>query len=366
MSAEQVIQSYLSGRNPSCELLESYLLSESISIDAFSLLVKSITSVRNLLQLENVFSRNKNTVQLTIRKTAAMIDSDIFDDPISKKINPVNDPVPKTQKQGESWLKKFFVYISTKMKGLQWPSIKHIYQKSYALAVKSLIAAGIVGAAATLGVIAFPLAVILAIIITIMSVMDAVRNTAHLDENERIDLDSSWNNVAAGFKKMITTLKLQKGESKLAIIGALLVGFMAWVKYMSNIDVMLGDAAQWAATKGKELVGAIREPLTDFVFGDEKGLKRAQGLKDTVAGVGRVAVGDDAADNISDKVRNVVTVQGMRSAAERLGWHLKVWIIPLICVLSIVYLFSNLVDEFNIRKIREAEREEKEEYEEAL
>ena len=362
MSAENIIDSYLKSDYPvTFESLQIYV-EEAVSVKPLLAIVRFISLLKDKASMLQLFSSNKDMIKSISNKTFNIVDDSIFGEKPAPKEKITDIPVPKTEEAAESFLVKFHKYMSSKFKGLKLEDLKSLFKMAYGVVMKILIAAIPIG----IGIVAAPafiiLSVISALIIVVLSVMNAVQQTKDIqDPTVQVDVKGAFKNVMSGFKKMFTSLKVGKKEGSFAIISTLLLTFMYFIKKYTW--TIIKEFETWGTLIFRALQSKMNEPLLKIrkIFnedpvaielanvGKEKLLKH---LKNTMTS----KEAEKLATELVDKYANVNTLKRAgetgKSWGAAAGKAFTLVVIPIICVATIFYLFSELVDFFNLEKLR--------------
>jgi uncharacterized membrane protein len=396
MSAESVINEYLSdeaGGTLTLESLQVYV-QEGVSIKPLAGVVRFLRQVKSISSIDKVFSKNKNSIRSAAVKAVNAVDDDIFSDSEEEgsggnnNDTPVSKPAPENDREAEGYLKSLYLYFKKVIKGLGFPEMKQVYRTAKAVVTKLLIGVGLVGMA----VIA-PLSIPIALIIVVMCITNAVEQTKDIeDETERINLKQAFNNVMQGFKKMFLSLKINKGEGKFAIISTLIVGVLMWVKSqitdVQNVFtsafswIRQGGVGAWNVAKSKisaatdlqtvaKLVtsAATREEVVEAMI--KKGIdpKKLDELERRVKNLW-----DLPPEQRSKQIKGIIrghykkgleTAGGMEKEAASKTTKAIYWGIVIVGIATILYLFANMVDSFNLKRVKERE-DDSEEFERTI
>ena len=395
MSAENIINDYLSDDSTATLTLESLqvYVQEGVSIGPLVGLIDFLRQIKSMTSIDNLFSIKKNTIRMAAVKAARAVDDDIFSDDggSNKNDSPVDEPAPTTEAQAEGYLKRMFLYFKKIIKGLSFPEMKTIYTTAKSVIIKLLAGVGIVG----MGVV-IPLTIPLSLMIVVICIMNAVEQTEDIeDESSRINLKQAFNTVMSSFKKMFTTLKVGKGEGKFAVISSIIVGIMGWMKWkFINTDKARNVIAS-KMTIAKKIISTfgggpmklldnleqIENAVVKGVVSSAKGAIKT--VMDMLPGISQasilallekkrhaydkaIASGKTPAEarEISRKVVSgiIKQVRDAKTTAGQSGATSKViyWGVTVIAIATILYLFANLVDSFNLRRVKEREDDSEE------
>lgn len=347
MSAELAINNYICDDNKSLTLesLKVYV-SEGVDINPLRVVTSFVDKLRDIKGLFSLFSNNKDLVRSSSVKALRSIDSTIFG---SSDVNnsPVSKPAPKTKKDAENFLKRYYNYISNKVRGkISFQQVKAIFNNAFNIIVKLLAGAGIVALS-----IVQPLAIPFALIIVLICMWNAVEQSENIDDpNRKIDLKRSFNNIMSGFKKMFLSVKSQKHEGKFAFISALLVGFLWFIKKSTNftkfIQVIFANAGKEIARAGA-LITNVTKKMVDKLPESEV----AKAVSDEYFSGKKVDIKFPSKEKI---------INAGGEAGTTFGKIMVVAVLPIIAIASILYLFAEVVDHFNLKKIKELDDEQEE------
>lgn len=391
MSAENVINSYLTDSESvvTLESLQQYV-QEGISIKPLETLVSMLKQLTNFASINKLFSDNKSIVRSALNKSVKAVDDDLFSENVDidktehTHNNPVNTPAPINEKQADGYLKKLYLYFKGFIKGLKFPDIKDVYKGAYTIITKLLIGTGMVLTSMVTAYIAIPAA----IMVVVMCMLNAVEQTKDItDENSRIDIKSAFSNVMSGFKRMITSLTLEKGQGKFAIISVIISGTLLWIKhnmgeissklstFLAKASVQLAKGPDIAREIVKMLEGVEIQAIKDIksvlnnmldkigVFSEQQKNAIAYAFKhfkEQALAQGKTEAEADtiAAQAVTDKIQEYLNLDKIASKTT------KVIYIGLVVagVATILYLFAEMVDNFNLKKIKNAE-DDREEFE---
>jgi uncharacterized membrane protein len=393
MSAESVINEYLSeeGGTLTLESLQVYV-QEGVSIKPLAGLVQFLRQVKSMASIDKVFSTKKNVIRMAAVKAVKAVDDDIFseseDDDSSSSDNdsPVDEPAPENEREAEGYLKRMYLYFKKVIKGLGFPEMKQVFRAALAVVTKLLMGVGLIGMA-----VIMPLSIPIALIIVVMCITNAVEQTKDIeDETERINLKQAFNNVMQGFKRMFLSLKINKGEGKFAIISSIIVGVLFWIKSkMHNVQYVFTSIFShlragvvkpgWnlakqnlaAATDAKLIIGMImsadtREEVVKAMH--QKGIppERLAAIESQVQNLWDMSP-EQRKPHVKKLIRGAVVSGAQKArplekeAASKTSKALY-WGIVIVGVATILYLFANIVDSYNLKKVKERE-DDREEFE---
>ena len=209
-------------------------------------------------------------------------------------------------------------------------------------------------------------------------------------DDDKLNFDGALTNIINGFKKLFTSLKLRKGETKFAMVSAMLTGLLALFytvvpvqRLMENVVKFTKFAAKglWNAAKTGPVIrnwarayaknrGVITkekeaELLAKGILGGEEATQAiSQAGSELKSGYEKTkGFMNTNAPTIGKKMNDVESTMLVSTEewAKRLTKFIKVVVVPLIIFMTIIYLFAELVDQFNLEKIRKGEESESEE-----
>lgn len=390
MSAEKTINNYLDDKsnNLTLESLQTYV-QEGIDFKPLHGLISFLNNVSSIAAIQNLFSSNKKLVHMALNKAMKAADDDLFgedeevDEQSHKENNPTNQPAPTDEKEAESYLKRLYLYFKDYIKGLNFSDIKTIFKTAVAIMTKMLIAVGIV---ATIMVTWYVIPI--AIIVVVICMLNAVDQTKDIgDETQRIDIKSAFKNVMEGFKRMVTSLKIEKGQAKFGILSTLIAGTLLWIKSnMSNIASFINKyitKSSNMASKAPDKIRLFIDVLSGVHWDKAKDLRTVlhnalntvtglnQDKKDILAGLYAAVYEDAIANGKSPKQAKVLAAKKVTERYAKLTntsnvadktTKVLVIAVSIVGIATIIYLFSEMVDNFNLKKIKERE-DEREEFE---
>jgi len=404
MSAENMIKSYLiDGQvnmldNTTLDLLESTLLTEDYTIEPMKIISRALSSINDIVGLK-MLSAKKDMVVGGIRKTVSNINRAIFDDTETGQQNPTTQAPPKTKKEIDGYLRKIYKWLATKIE-IDFATLKYLFNKSYAFIVKALVGVGLVAPiavtmwAGAAGAISVPsalaisgVAIFLALMVVYLCIINAIEISG---DDDKLNFDGALTNIINGFKKLFTSLKLRKGETKFAMVSAMLTGLLALFytvvpvqRLMENVVKFTKFAAKglWNAAKTGPVIrnwarayaknrGVITkekeaELLAKGILGGEEATQAiSQAGSELKSGYEKTkGFMNTNAPTIGKKMNDVESTMLVSTEewAKRLTKFIKVVVVPLIIFMTIIYLFAELVDQFNLEKIRKGEESESEE-----
>jgi len=375
MGSETTIQDYLiEGKidlieNPTLTLLESTLLKEGYSIDPIKLIVKFLSGIKDLVGLKFLVAKKDQIQHGLVKSSIALMDPIFEEDTDKVETNPVLVPAPKSKKDVDGYLKKIHTWLSSKIQ-MDFPKLRQLFAKSYAFIVKALVGLGIVGtiASASYGgymagdksiigaVLGGGIIVLLALMIVYLSIINAVEKS---EETDNINFDSAFTNIVNGFKRLFTSLKIEKGEAKFGIISVLLSSLSAWfvsnavdvekkLKQVVDFTKVVGGHA-WNFIKSKPIWGEFKQAILSRISKDTK-----------------VGTGEEAVQGLQQGVKDIgvdpeVLKKTFDELVHKTSWFIKFVVVPFILFMTILYLFSEFVDHFNLDKIMKGEESESQE-----
>jgi hypothetical protein len=380
MSAENTIKNYLiDGKvdmldNSTLDLLESTLLTEDYPIKIMSVIANVLGSVQDLSGLKMI-SAKKDMIIAGTKKSVGVVNSMIFDDdPQSEKDNPINQSPPKTKKEVDGYLRKIHKWLSSKIK-IEYEILKNLFNKSYAFIIKALVGVGLVapiavtiwggtGGTKGIGMASALLISGVVILIALLAVYLCIINAIEMSQGDedKINFDQALTNIINGFKSLFTSLKIGKGEAKFASISAMLTVFLGLIYKVIPIEKYIKNILQWSKEGfvffydlAKKVGPIVIEPIKDFL--------KNRGVTASKEEVKKAAT--DIVNTVSEKSPKFKqlssSLANMDKWVEKMTWFVKVIVVPFICFMVIIYLFAELVDRFNLEKIRKGEQGETEE-----
>jgi hypothetical protein len=393
MSAESVINAYLDESEPTLtlEALQVYV-QEGVSIKPLGAVMKFMKQIKNMTSIDRFFSGNKRMVRSAAHQAVRAVDDDIFgaeskqEKTQQKRNEPTGSPAPKNDKQAESYLKRLYLYFKTIVKGLSFPEMKQVFRVAVVMITKMLIGVGLVGSAILTNGLAIPIA----LIIVILCILNAAEQTKDIqDETERINLTSAYRNVMAGFKKFFFSFHFDKEEGKFAIISTVILAVLVWVKthikFFEKAFTALyhyvgqSGAKVWSTAKGilgkaslykimdlannSENYKEFEAAMLAAGFSEENFDKVENMFKDGWESMPK----DKKLAYLKDKLRG-----GIESGSAAAGKKTKefgeksakymYWGLIVVGVATILYLFAEMVDRYNLKKVKERE-DDREEFE---
>jgi hypothetical protein len=400
MSAEKVINEYLndSGGTVTLESLQVYV-QEGVSLKPLAGVVNFLRQVKGIEAIDRLFSKNKQSVRMASNKAINSVEDELFGDDEEigssdhKNNSPVNVPAPTNEREAENYLKRIYLYFKKFIKGLSFPELKQVFRVAVSVVTKLLIGVGVVGSVILTSGLIIPIA----LIITIICIMNAAEQTKDIeDETERINLKAALKNVLNGFKKMITSLKIDPQTTKFAVISSVIVGTLWFIKsQQKNIQELLTKGIGWIADTTKlgfdysdsfldslmkipvrfvkGSAGTIRAFLDQFRGADKVVVQQVVEKKNREYAAARQdgktheearKIANDATRKLIEKIRKGKE-RASRSNLGKQAGKAAVWAIIIIGIATILYLFAEMVDNYNMKKVKERE-EDKEEFERTL
>lgn len=224
-------------------VLENFVLQES-GFHVFDAIGNAIKSFKPESPETKFFSSNVPTVHLTSVKTIDALNRTSSTD----SGNPIRqNEVPKDKESGERFLKKFHSFVTSKGLDVPYEEVHESHSRFRAAMIKLMEIAGLLGVAGAVsnpvltkptfsngllvggedvnfagkfnGKILLGVISLSAVILTLIVILDAVKKSEQTgDKSKKISLKESFNNVFTGFKKMVTSLKIQKKETSFAFM----------------------------------------------------------------------------------------------------------------------------------------------------
>jgi len=379
MSAENTIKNYLiDGKvdmldNSTLDLLESTLLTEDYPIKTMTVIANVLGSVQDLSGLKMI-SAKKDMIITGIKNSVKVVDSIIFDDDSqSEKDNPINQSPPKTKKEVDGYLRKIHKWLSSKIE-IEFQVLKNLFNKSYAFIIKALVGVGLVapiavtlwagtgekGISMASALSISGVAILISLLVVYLCIINAIEMSQ--GDEDKLNFDQALTNIINGFKNLFTSLKIGKGEAKFASISAMLTVFLGLIYKIVPVDKYIRNILQWSKEGYNffyDLVKKAGPPVKNQI----KDFLKNRGI--TVSKTKIKKVGKGIVDTVSAKSPTFKQLSSsltdMEKWVEKMTWFVKVIVVPFICFMVIIYLFAELVDRFNLEKIRKGEEGETEE-----
>ena len=380
MSSEKKITSYLQ---------EGSVVLEFTKLRPLKKAIDSTSNIKNWADIKKVFSNHKKVVINATQLALASADDDLFGD--TSKPSRTNSPVkrdgPKTTREAKSFLKKLTGYLDKKLPGLKAGDVDQVFDASLVVVVKAL---GTVGFGVSLGLLNAPIVIPIALILTITCIINAVEQTKDMrDKSKVIDVKSASKNVISGFKRWFTTLKLEKEQGRFAIGTAIITAFLIFIRTKVFKTKVIGAFS----VLGKGLARGIWG-IKDFVANAGGEIPWLTGIKGSYEKTKKAIWSPDGSTIIKDTAKDLNTglikkfgdvagkkikqhdlapPKSLSSALSKGKFHgtkigeltIKV-AIPIICGAIIMYLFAEMVDNYNLSKVKQSDVDGREEFEKTL
>jgi len=383
MSAEKFIDGYLKGDI----LLENVFLEEGstepkVNLGPLRAAVKAVGSIRNSNNVKQISGKTR-AIKAATTKTIQDIDSLAYNGKKKTPLPTPNKPIDN-EKSGDTYLRTYFNYTKNRVSGVEWRDLARSYINSKTVVRNVLVSAGILSAGSLVGagigsyredrvsgaVAGGAIVSILALIIVVLSVVNGVQKSSDIsdDGNPVINYQQAWRNVIEGFKNIFSGRKTDPQAGALIKVTSIIVPLsmffaftfeLVWKQLFSGAGDMIGKGLFYVGNIVTRVGGRLwdyfrKRELVIALFGEPGSVADravSQQTKDKISGWwGKVGQGDLSSVENSQKLASDIS--------EKFGRMIAYIVFPVISLAIVLFLFSELLDRFQIKKLEKMQEEE--------
>lgn len=375
--------------NPTMILVEGYnQASINKSVTSLSNLTRLVAGAKTFAGIDKVSKNSANIKNLT-HTILKDVDNTAFSD-AKKTPLPVSSKKPITDnKSAQVQLKQFYNYMKDKVIGLQWNQVATAYTDGAAVVTNIMVSLGIISAGAIFGGTAAAAAgtgivlgasvgaaaiAIMAFSLVVMSISNAIEKSSDYGDTGQpiINFRETWRTTMKTFKNVFAGREKYKELGILSKVTGFLVPF--------TLFMAMSFQGIWKKLfqSGGQTIGGLIFSLGDFIgpfvgsAADIGVVKHAGEFAKGYAHRAQIA-GQPGASAVASALAtgreklasgDIIAATAEKRAqlrssggevATTIGKILSYVVLPVICLVVVLFLFSELVDAIQIRKLHKKE-----------